>query len=98
MCHLFSGIPVADYEGETRSVRLGGHATSVRLESLYWRALEGMAASQGMSLPRFLTVLYNEVLELHGDVRNFTSLLRCACLQHAERRTVKTVLPTPVAA
>lgn len=86
MCHLFSGIPVAEYESETHSVRLGGHATSIRLEMVYWRALREIAASQGMALPRFLTVLYDEILDLHGEARNFTSLLRCVCLQHAERR------------
>lgn len=86
MCHLFSGIPVREYEGETRSVRLAGHATSIRLEAVYWRVLEEIAASQHMSLPRFLTVLYDEVLELHGEARNFTSLLRCVCLQNVERK------------
>ncbi|WP_062015619.1 ribbon-helix-helix domain-containing protein [Aureimonas sp. AU4] len=84
MCHVFSGIPQAEYEGETRSVRLGGHATSIRLETMYWSVLEELAASQHMTLPRFLTVLYDEVLELHGEARNFASLLRCACLKHAQ--------------
>ncbi|KTQ96020.1 arylsulfate sulfotransferase [Aureimonas ureilytica] len=93
MCHLFSGIPLSQYESETRSVRLGGHATSIRLEAVYWRALEELARSQGMTLPRFLTVLYDEVLELHGEARNFTSLLRCVCLQEAERRNAATAKP-----
>ena len=56
---------------------------------MYWRVLEDLAASQTMSLPRFLTKLYDEVLELHGEARNFSSLLRCACLQHIERQTLK---------
>jgi predicted DNA-binding ribbon-helix-helix protein len=86
MCHLFSGIPVSQYESETRSMRLGGHATSIRLETVYWQALEDLARTEGMTLPRFLTVLYDEVLDLHGEARNFTSLLRCVCLQQAERR------------
>jgi predicted DNA-binding ribbon-helix-helix protein len=33
-----------------------------------------------MSLPKFLTTLYHEVLDHHGEVRNFASLLRCSCL------------------
>lgn len=97
MCHVFSGIPIAEYEGETRSVRLAGHSTSIRLETMYWRVLEELAASQRMTLPRFLTVLYDEVLDLHGEARNFTSLLRCVCLKHAETGT-RTPTPVRVAA
>lgn len=86
MCHVFSGIPSAAYEGETRSVRLSGHSTSIRLEAAFWRTLEELALDQGLSLAKFLTVLHDEVLELNGEVRNFASLLRCACLLHLERR------------
>ncbi|AMB44389.1 MULTISPECIES: ribbon-helix-helix domain-containing protein [Methylobacteriaceae] len=84
MCGLFSNLPSTQYDGETRSVRLGGHSTSIRLETMFWRVLEDLAASQDVSLPRFLTVLYDEVLDRHGEARNFTSLLRCACLTHLE--------------
>ncbi|MCB8837714.1 ribbon-helix-helix domain-containing protein [Aurantimonas sp. VKM B-3413] len=85
MCHLFAGIPVHLYESETRSMRLSGHATSIRLEAVFWQILEDLAASQRLSLPKFLTTLHEEVLELHDEARNFTSLLRCACLTHLER-------------
>lgn len=91
MCKLFSGIPSNQYDGETRSVRLGGHSTSIRIEVMFWLVLEDLAASQGMTLPRFLTVLYDEVLDLHGAARNFTSLLRCACLKHLEVRATEGV-------
>ena len=97
MCHVFSGIPVAEYESETRSVRLAGHSTSIRLEMMYWRVLEDLARSQGMTLPRFLTVLYDEVLQTHGEARNFASLLRCACLRFAEADRAK-ARPVRVAA
>ena len=33
-----------------------------------------------MTLAKFLTTLHNEVLDHHGEVRNFASLLRCSCL------------------
>ncbi|KQT69933.1 MULTISPECIES: ribbon-helix-helix domain-containing protein [unclassified Aureimonas] len=97
MCHVFSGIAVAEYESETRSVRLAGYSTSIRLETMYWRVLEDLAREQGMTLPRFLTVLYEEVLEIHGEARNFASLLRCACLRSAEMERAKSV-PVRVAA
>jgi predicted DNA-binding ribbon-helix-helix protein len=83
MCKMFSGQSPDLYESHTRSIRLGGHATSIRLEAAFWSTLEEIAAEQGVSLPRFLTKLYDEVLDFRGEITNFTSLLRCACLTYA---------------
>ncbi len=80
MCHVFSGQDPETYRFVTRSIRINGHSTSVRLESRFWDILEAMAASQDMSVPQFVSELYEEVLELHGEIHNFASLLRCACL------------------
>ena len=85
MCSLFAHQPEADYEGQTRSLRIGGHCTSIRLEAAFWAVLEEIAAGEGVSLAKFLTVLHGEVLVHHGEVRNFSSLLRCACLVHVAR-------------
>jgi predicted DNA-binding ribbon-helix-helix protein len=38
-----------------------------------------------MSLAKFLTTLHDEVLDHHGEVRNFASLLRCSCLIYRSR-------------
>ena len=82
MCRIFAGQAPENYEYVTRSIRLGGHSTSIRLERSFWQTLEEIAAVQSMSLPKFLTVLHGEVTELHGEAANFTSLLRCACLTY----------------
>jgi predicted DNA-binding ribbon-helix-helix protein len=82
MCRVFFGQAPERYESHTRSIRLGGHATSIRLEAAFWTILEEIAEQQGVSLPRLLTKLHDEVLEYRGDVHNFTSLLRCACLTY----------------
>jgi predicted DNA-binding ribbon-helix-helix protein len=82
MCQMFANQPVASYTPETRSIRLGGHATSIRLERAFWGILEEIAAHQNVSLPRFLNTLHDEVLELHGACPNFASLLRCSCLKY----------------
>lgn len=82
MCHIFAGQSPASYAYQTRSVRLGGHSTSIRLEAAFWTILEEIAQSQGTSLAKFLTTLHDEVLELRGEVGNFASLLRCACLRY----------------
>lgn len=86
MCRMFAGQDPESYEQHTRSIRLGGHCTSIRLEAAFWNTLDDIAAGQGLTTPKFLTKLHDEVLDLHGDVKNFASLLRCACLVHLNGR------------
>jgi len=90
MCHLFAHQPQRDYESQTRSLRIGRHSTSIRLEMAFWDTLEEIAAKQNMSLAKFVTTLHDEVLDHHGEVTNFASLLRCSCLIYRARnaRTV----------
>ncbi|WP_417670787.1 ribbon-helix-helix domain-containing protein [Roseibium sp.] len=80
MCQIFAGQDPADYEPETRRMRLNGLSTSIRLERAFWQIVDEIAASEGLSTPGFVSRLHSEVLELRGEARNFTSLLRCACL------------------
>ena len=82
MCMIFAGQDPANYACETRSVRLGGCCTSIRLEAAFWAMLDEIAAREQMSLAKFLTKLHDEVLEFRGEPHNFTSLLRCACLTY----------------
>ena len=82
MCRIFAGQDPANYACITRSVRLAGHATSIRLEAAFWEIIDEIAAAQGMTTPRFLSTLYDEVLELQGQVPNFASLLRTATIQY----------------
>lgn len=95
MCKIFAGQDPAGCIPTTRRVRLNGHGTSVRLEQAFWAAIDGIAAEQGMTTPAFLSKLHDEVLDIHGEVSNFTSLLRCACLIHL---TGAPRLPAAVAA
>lgn len=88
MCRLFAHQPIENYQCETRSLRIGGHGTSIRLEALFWVVLEEIAAGEGLSLGRFLTKLHDEVLDLHGKADNFASLLRCSCLIYRSKSMV----------
>ncbi|MDD1779590.1 ribbon-helix-helix domain-containing protein [Enterovibrio sp. ZSDZ35] len=80
MCTIFAGQDTTNYEFHTRSIRLGGHCTSVRLEKKFWEILDQIASSQNMNTSRFLTTIYDEALDINGDVSNFASLLRCSCI------------------
>jgi predicted DNA-binding ribbon-helix-helix protein len=90
MCQLFARQPQRDYESQTRSLRIGGHCTSIRLEMSFWDTLEEIAGKEGLSLPKFLTKLHTEVLDHHGEVNNFASLLRCSCLIYRSKNAVVT--------
>lgn len=85
MCQLFAHQPQRDYESQTRSLRIDGHSTSIRLEMAFWDTLEEIAGKEDMSLAKFLTKLHSEVLDHCGEVHNFASLLRCSCLIYRSR-------------
>ncbi len=80
MCQIFAGQQSEDYEPITRHLRLNGQSTSIRLEQAFWEIVDQIAEDEGLSTPAFVSRLHSEVLELKGEARNFTSLLRCACL------------------
>lgn len=85
MCQVFASQDATIYKTVTRSVRLNGFCTSIRLEALFWSVLDQIAAQQGLSTPRFISTLYDEVMELRGEVGNFTSLLRVTCASYIEK-------------
>ncbi len=93
MCRIFAGQDPATYAYVARSIRLDGHATSIRLEVAFWNILDEVASRQGMTTPRFLSTLYDEVLELHGSIANFSSLLRVACVLYLKHPEVFAGLP-----
>lgn len=79
MCQIFAGQDPGRYDCTTRRLRLNGQSTSIRLERAFWGIIDQMAQQEGTTTPAFLSRLHSEVLEHQGEVRNFTSLLRCAC-------------------
>ena len=84
MCEVFAGQPKENYEPITRNLRLNGQSTSIRLERSFWEIIDLMASAEGVSTPSFLSTLQSEVIEIHGEAKNFTSLLRCACIKQIQ--------------
>ena len=82
MCQIFAGQDPGNYAYETKSMRLHGYSTSIRLEAAFWTVLDEIAARENLTVPQFVSRLHDEVEALHGEAQNFTSLLRCACLIH----------------
>ncbi|ANS84495.1 ribbon-helix-helix domain-containing protein [Vibrio scophthalmi] len=79
MCEIYSGAEVELFALKSKSVRIDGVVTSVRLEAVFWKVIEDIASESDISVAEFLTRIYNEVIEKRGEVGNFTSLLRVAC-------------------
>lgn len=98
MCHLFASQNPETYAFETRSIRLNGQSTSIRLEKIFWTLLEQIAAAEGMSVPRFISTLHSEVIQVWGEVANFTSHLRCICLVALEEGRARRAAIEPCAA
>jgi predicted DNA-binding ribbon-helix-helix protein len=86
MCRIYSSTDTALYASSTRSVRINGHVTSIRLEQEFWNILEEIAAESGLSTAQFISTLHDEVLDEHHQVDNFTSLLRVICTIHLGRQ------------
>ncbi len=82
MCEIFISADPASYESRTRSVRLHGVVTSIRLEHLYWEVLEEIARRDSMTVVQLIEKLYDELVAARGGVGNFTSFLRVSALRY----------------
>ncbi len=82
MCRIFIGADPASYESRTRSVRLHGVVTSLRLENLHWTVLEEIAGRDGMTVAQLIETLYDELVADRGAVGNFSSFLRVCALRY----------------
>ncbi|HCQ49898.1 aryl-sulfate sulfotransferase [Achromobacter sp. LC458] len=82
MCEIFIRASEQSYAPETRSLRLHGVATSLRLERLFWQTLEEIAGRDGMRVTQLIERLYDELVEYRGEAANFTSFLRVCCLRY----------------
>jgi predicted DNA-binding ribbon-helix-helix protein len=85
MCRIYAGTAPEEYEPVSRSLRIHGAVTSIRLENRFWAILDDMAESEGVTTPKFIAKLHDEVLDLQGEVGNFTSLLRVVCAIYLAR-------------
>ncbi|MDX3929526.1 MAG: ribbon-helix-helix domain-containing protein [Shinella sp.] len=89
MCEVYAGQDPQRYRPVNRSVRIGGHSTSIQIEAAFWDLIDEIAEGQGMSTSRFLSTLYDEALEINGSVINFASMLRTGCLIYLMGGTAK---------
>lgn len=82
MCEVFISADPDSYASRTRSVRLHGVVTSIRLENLYWEVLAEIGARDGMTVVQLIEKLYDELVAARGAVGNFSSFLRVSALRY----------------
>ena len=46
MCKVYAGQNPGGYKSINRSIRIGGHSTSIQLEAVFWELLDEIAQSQ----------------------------------------------------
>ncbi|EJC75907.1 arylsulfate sulfotransferase-like protein [Rhizobium leguminosarum bv. trifolii WSM2012] len=84
MCELFIKADARLWESTTRSLRIDGMVTSVRLENFFWSKLEEIARRDGMNVVQLITRLHHESIDAGHDLGNFTSFLRVCCARYLD--------------
>lgn len=67
---------------QSRSVRLNGLATCLRLEGVYWNILSEIAQNNSCSINAVLSCVDREVHLHYGGVKNFSGLVRVLCVTY----------------
>lgn len=86
MCDYFVNADPILYESRTRTVRIRGVSTSIRMENFTWDILAQMASEEGVTTNALIVQFHDEILRNRGDVQNFTSFLRVTCLRFLSRK------------
>lgn len=107
MCEFFVKADPIRYEQRSRTLRIHGVLTSIRLENMVWDILAEMAAAEGRTTNALIAQFHDEVLAHRGEVPNFASFLRVTCMRYLQRELqraepaaaaapLSAVLPLPV--
>ena len=90
MCELYVKADPILYESRSRSLRICGVVTTLRLENQFWDILSEIAEVDGMTTNQLIAKLYEEVMDYRGEVVNFASFLRVSCMRYLSQRRVQT--------
>ena len=88
MCEFFVKADPIRYEQRSRTVRIHGVLTSIRLENMVWDILAEMAEEEGRTTNALIALFHDETLAHRGDVPNFASFLRVTCMRYLQRRAL----------
>ncbi|HDS0918839.1 hypothetical protein D3C76_470380 [compost metagenome] len=99
MCELYVKADPILYESRSRSLRIRGVVTTLRLENQFWDILTEIAAADSVSTNQLIAKLYEEVMDYRGEVVNFASFLRVSCTRYlSQKQVTNRVVPLSIAA
>jgi len=82
MCNLFVNADRDLWKSKTKSLRISGFVTSIRMENVFWAALEEIAFRDNMTVNELISTLWVESLDAGHDEGNFTSFLRVCAIRY----------------
>ncbi|MEQ1808078.1 MAG: ribbon-helix-helix domain-containing protein [Burkholderiaceae bacterium] len=86
MCEYFVKADPIAYEQRSRTVRMHGVLTSIRLENMVWDILAEMAEEEGCTTNALISTFHDEILAHRGEVPNFASFLRVCSMRYLRRK------------
>ena len=98
MCQIYAQADPILYESRTRSVRIHGVLTTIKVENLFWSVLTEMATEGNTTTNSLIVKLHDEVTEYRENVGNFASFLRVCCLRYMSLQAGRQLAPPQVAA
>jgi len=88
MCEYFVKADPIQYEQRSRTIRIHGVLTSIRLENMVWDILAEMAEEEGCTTNALIVQFHDEILAHRGEVPNFASFLRVTGMRYLRRKLI----------
>jgi predicted DNA-binding ribbon-helix-helix protein len=86
MCEYFVKADPIAYEQRTRTMRIHGVLTSLRLENMVWDILAEMAEEENCTTNHLIVTFHDEIMAHRGEVPNFASFLRVTSMRYLRRQ------------
>ena len=86
MCKIYLSSDPIQYEARSRTLRIHGVATTIRLENEFWGVLQQIAETEAKTTNRIITELFDEATMQEETPRNFASVLRVSCCRYLAHR------------
>ena len=86
MCEYFVKADPIQYEQRSRTVRIHGVLTSLRLENMVWDILAEMAEEERCTTNALVVRFHDEIMAHRGEVPNFASFLRVTSMRYLRRK------------
>jgi predicted DNA-binding ribbon-helix-helix protein len=88
MCEYYVKADPIKYEQRSRTIRIRGVLTTIRLENSFWDILAEMAEADNCTTNALITTFHEEILAHRGEIPNFASFLRVSCMRYMTKNMI----------